>query len=506
MTETTTSAGESLSDRLRLFAHVWFAVVVLGLLVHVCTTLMLGDPRELLGPEFYIHGSTLLSPVALWLVCRKPRTTFVAKWVEAITLCVYTALCTWMGRSLAQLNIGQHDAAGTASPLATAFIYAYFGVIVVFAATITYAVRSALVPSRPKHTVILGAGMGATLIAALVVRMPWESGERAWSSSELAISTGSLWILAVGVCAILSSVIHGLRREIAKARKLGQYTLGEKIGEGGMGTVYHASHAMLRRPTAVKLLQEDRINSASLKRFEREVQLTAQLTHPNTVTIYDYGRTPDGIFYYAMELLGGDTLQAIVEREGAQPDSRVVHVLRMVASALAEAHARGLIHRDIKPANIMLGVRGGIADTATVLDFGLARELQGNDSPNVTNPGSVVGTPMYLAPEIIRKNEASPLSDIYALGAIGYFMLAGTTVFDGDTVIEVCSHHLNSPVTPPSQRRPPTKPVDTQLEALILKCLEKDPKARPQNAAAIVDALDIVEVPRWNPTQEQRAP
>ncbi|HSI06678.1 MAG: serine/threonine-protein kinase [Myxococcota bacterium] len=497
MTDSSASSDEDLTGRLHRFAQVWLAVVGLGVSIHTFTTLVLGRPAELLGPGFLVHAASVLPPIALWASCRRPRSVRFCRAVEGAALITHVAMASTMARVLADLNVEQLAADGEASAKAVMFVYSYFGVILVFASSITYAVRSALVPSRPVRTMVLGVALGIAMLATFAARLPWWAEARERADAELLISTGSLWALAVCVCAVLSSVIHGLRREIAKARKLGQYTLGEKIGEGGMGVVYHASHAMLRRPTAVKLLQDDRVKPEALKRFEREVQLTAQLTHPNTITIYDYGRTPDGVFYYAMELLGGATLQHIVETQGAQPEARVAHILRMVAGALAEAHARGLIHRDIKPANIMLGERGGASDVATVLDFGLVRELEGGSSPELTTVGAIVGTPMYLAPEVIKANQTSAVSDLYALGAVGYFMLTGNTVFDGDTVVEICGHHLHSPVTPPSQRL--GTPIHPGLEALLLACLAKDPEARPESAAAFAEALEELDLPRWKP-------
>jgi serine/threonine protein kinase len=272
--------------------------------------------------------------------------------------------------------------------------------------------------------------------------------------------------------------IHGLRRQVREALQLGQYTLVEKLGEGGMGEVFEASHAMLRRPTAVKLLPPDKAGHDNLERFEREVQLTATLTHPNTVTIYDYGRTPSGVLYYAMELIVGPTLEKVVAVDGPQPPARVAHILAYVAGALAEAHAAGLIHRDVKPANIMLSERGGVADVVKVLDFGLVKEIKQPEGASLTNVDVIQGTPLYMSPEAIRSpTDVTGRSDVYALGAVGYFLLTGTTVFEGNSVVEVCSHHLHSEVVPPSERLGAEVPA--RLEELVMACLEKDPDDRP---------------------------
>jgi serine/threonine-protein kinase len=264
-----------------------------------------------------------------------------------------------------------------------------------------------------------------------------------------------------------------------------------------MGSVYRARHAMLRRPTAIKLVPPEKASASALARFEREVQLTASLSHPNTVSVFDYGHTPDGIFYYAMEYLEGTNLDALVRADGPQPPARVVHVLRQVASALVEAHGIGLIHRDIKPENVILCERGGIPDVAKVVDFGLVRDLEPASGARLTQANVIHGTPLYLSPEAIRAPDAvDARSDLYGLGAVGYYLLTGTHVFGGATTVEVCSHHLHSQPVPPSERL--GRPVPAGLERLILACLEKEPARRPATAAELRDALgDLDDVGSW---------
>ncbi|MBN9691830.1 MAG: serine/threonine protein kinase [Verrucomicrobia bacterium] len=276
-----------------------------------------------------------------------------------------------------------------------------------------------------------------------------------------------------------------------KARQLGQYTLLERIGEGAMGVVYRADHALLRRDTAVKLLLPNRADSDLIHQFEREVQLTCRLTHPNTIQIYDYGRTDDGIFYYAMELLRGMTLYELIERHGPQPEERVIHFLIQVCESLREAHRSGLIHRDIKPANLFLCERGGVPDTVKVLDFGLVRRLVEGAvrEGRVSGPDSrFLGTPDYMAPETIREpGFGDARTDIYAVGAVGYELLAGEPVFSGETPKEVFDQQERIVPEPLSRRVPGG--VSPALEALILRCLEKDPEQRPQSMTEVLVAL-----------------
>lgn len=290
-----------------------------------------------------------------------------------------------------------------------------------------------------------------------------------------------------------------------KARQLGQYKLIEKIGEGGMGIVYKAHHSLLRRETALKLLPPEKADANSLDRFEREVQLTCRLTHPNTIQVYDYGHTPDGIFYYAMEYLDGLNLHELVQRYGAQPEERVAHILKHVCESLAEAHSLGLIHRDIKPANIFLTDRGGVADRVKVLDFGLVKHL--TSAPDavqnleIAGEDGIVGTPNFIAPETIRDpNQCDARSDLYSVGVLGYFLLTGREIFDGQSIAELCRKHLEELPIPPSQRS--GKPVHAPFESLLLRCLEKDPARRPATATELALELEACQLTqRWTPAQ-----
>ncbi len=278
------------------------------------------------------------------------------------------------------------------------------------------------------------------------------------------------------------------RRPGATAKRAGRYTLGEKIGQGAMGAVYKATHDLLDRPAAVKLLRDENADDRALEQFEREVQITSQLTHPNTIGIYDFGRTDDGSFYYAMEYLDGIDLQTLVEREGPLPPARVAHILAQAAGALDEAHRAGLLHRDVKPANVMVCRRGGIADVVKVIDFGLVEDLSA-PAPGTAGDGQrITGTPLYLSPEAIAAPDAvGARSDLYALGAVAYFLLTGVPPFSGRNVVEVCHHHVSSDPIAPSRRL--GREIPAVLERLILACLAKNLAGRPASAAALRDAL-----------------
>jgi CheY-like chemotaxis protein len=286
-------------------------------------------------------------------------------------------------------------------------------------------------------------------------------------------------------------------------QEIGAYSLDERIGTGGMGVVYRAHHAMLQRPAAVKLLQGDQITEQTIARFEREVQRTSQLNHPNTIAIYDYGRTPEGGFYYAMEYLDGITLEDLVEDYGPQPEGRVIHVLKQLCGALDEAHENALIHRDIKPANIMINHRGGQYDYVKLLDFGLVKALDARDETAVTQSGFVAGTPLYISPEgLTNPQEVGARSDLYSVGAVGYFMLSGKPVFEGNSVVDVCLQLTSNPPTRPSEKL--GSPVSADFESLILNCLEKNPEDRPATAKELLTELSqCSQATSW--TQEQAA-
>jgi serine/threonine-protein kinase len=395
------------------------------------------------------------------------------------TMYAVDGVATWL--TCASFALMAHAYAGEAAaigldPAPTAFV----GLLAV---SYVLLARAIALPSTAGRTAVIGASATVPLLIA-----SWGIASSQPPSPSvvgmLIVDVISWSIGAVAMSTVASRVIFGLRADLARSRRLGQYTLGDKIGEGGMGVVYRAHHAMLRRPTAIKLLKPEKAGADNILRFEREVQLTASLTHPNTVAIFDYGRTVDGTFYYAMEYLDGVNLDDLVRADGPQPPGRVIHILRQVSGALAEAHLIGLVHRDIKPANIILCERGGLPDVAKVVDFGLVKPFRASDTRltvEVTREETLIGTPHYMAPESASgSGEIDARSDLYSLGAVGYLLLTGSTPFDGRSSVEVLSHHLRTPPDPPSRRL--GRPLPGELEQIILQCLAKVPDDRPSSA------------------------
>ena len=465
-----------LRDRVRLYLQVMLIIDVCAYVSDVVSPLLIDDLKY---PELPLSSVILRRTVAVILaagwaytkLARPSRTTLIAL-ESGVTIGL-----AWMyiHLALAHMN-GVLPAYGPA--------FAMFGILLLLA------VRAALVPSPVSRTVVIG--VSAVVLFLVLTR------ESLRALDPVAVDgltfIGGAFVITTGVT---SHVIYGLRRQVRDAMRLGQYELGRKLGEGGMGVVYEATHVMLRRPTAVKLLPIDKAGEQTVARFEREVQQTSRLEHPNSVAIYDYGRTPDGQFYYAMEYLDGLTLEQLVEIAGPVSAARAAHILRQAARALAEAHAMGLVHRDIKPANIMLCERARVPDTVKVLDCGLVKAIDDPDvDGNITQANTVVGTPHYLAPEgISSPDDVGPPSDVYALGAIGFFLVTGRAVFTGQSVIEVCSQHLHTAAEPPSAVLGDT--VDPGFEALILRCLEKEPGARPGDGAALADEIERLGLDGW---------
>jgi serine/threonine-protein kinase len=469
--------------RMRLASAVIF-VLAFGFWVIATTSIAFVAPEKLpmqitSWPALVQLGTTAYA-LLVWAVVRTRRRSPVVLDV----LDVVTAIGLCIGWTLSVVHAPMRSARPE--------------MIALLACSYTLVTRAALIPSTPARTAALGVLGLAPVIpvtALFYARYPIDVALPLSPAAYIAIWAA----LGVAATTVISYVIYGLRMQIRKAMQLGQYVLEEEIGQGGIGVVYRARHAMLRRPTAIKLLQGS--TGSAVERFEREVQITARLTHPNTVAVFDYGRTPDGVFYYAMEYLEGITLEDLVETHGPQDPARVVHVLLQICGALEEAHGVGLVHRDIKPANVMLTERGGIPDVVKVLDFGLVKERLEADA-KLSGVNTILGTPHYMAPEAILDPSAiDGRADLYAVGAVGYFLLTGERVFEGSNLIEICSQHLHQTPVAPSEKR---SGIPEALEAAVLSCLAKKPGERPASASALAAVLRACGAGEWTRDDAER--
>jgi len=493
-TENSEEERAFLQTRLVLFWKVTFFIVLFG-----C---VLGAAGAVVKPGVDLLltlASTAQAGLFWWLCGRGQRSIQFSRRMEAGGVLLNSGISALMGRYMFAAFARDH---AVVSAEGAVLADAYVSLMQLGGMAMLLAVRAALVPSRPGRTIILTALFGAPMILVNSLLVPTtgggfavralDSGAFPWVPANLTI----MWGFAVITCVVISRIIYGLRAEVRHARQLGQYVLEQKLGEGGMGEVYRARHGLMRRPSAIKLLRSDRAGELNLLRFEREVQLTARLTHPNTITIFDYGRTDDGVLYYAMELLDGANLQKIVAVSGAQPAGRVARILSMVCGALTEAHGIGLIHRDIKPANIMLCAQGGERDVVKLLDFGLVKQFEVGRDVQLTGASTMLGTPQYMAPEsILTPDSADVRTDIYALGAVAYFLLAGLDVFEANSIVEICIKHIHERPQSLSARG---VAISAELDALVLSCLEKDPARRPQSAAELRRRLEACVLEPWD--------
>jgi hypothetical protein len=470
--------ADYLQDRIALFSQVFLVIggfflvagsIYRGIFLHT------GPLAGQLDVPFCVHVAVLAGQSLAWHSTRRrlwPKSAL--PYLDAALV-----LCTLCAQAfqLSRLHFGSAH---------------HLDQIVILTTYTVLMVRAVTVPSKPLTTLSIGAfGVAPALLIAA-----WDGGQRGVLGE--ALSFASIWcVAALLLTTFVSHVIYGLRESVSQEQQLGQYVIERKLGAGGMGEVYLARHTLLRRPTAVKLLPPERAGEKTVARFEREVRATSRLTHPNTVAIFDYGRTREGVFYYAMEYLEGLDLHRLVREHGPLPPSRVVHILAQIAGALQEAHSAGLVHRDLKPANVFLCDRGGQRDTVKVLDFGLVKDSSVEGSgPAQTELNAIIGTPTYLAPESIHSPaDVDGRTDLYALGAIGYFLLTGRDVFEGTSVVALCIAHLHETPVPPSKRL--GRELPAELEGLLMSCLEKAPAQRPQTAAALRRALLACKLPAW---------
>ena len=479
---TTGELEEQLRKRLRVESVIW--ALATGL-VALTATVVRQDLRE--------------NPISFWTVPPLPGVLFI---ISFVTLGVVWLLAPgrhlgltrlrvveWLGVAATAtflvvdeaIDLGAMGDVLAAKPLDLALgLGAPWGALIV-----AYGV---LIPSNLRHALIRTLTLLVCAFLPELIALPQMGGFIDGAGTYLAIKI--ITVVIFSALAVYGSYhIDELRADVQSARQLGHYVLRRALGQGGMGSVYLAEHSFLRRPCAVKLIRPELASDEGARaRFEREVQSAAALTHPNTVQIYDYGQSDDGTFYYAMEYIDGESLDALVDRDGAVAPALAVHVLVQLCGALGEAHARGLVHRDVKPGNVMLCERGGARDVVKLLDFGSVAGLQPSPADSrITRAGMIVGTPAFMSPEQCRGEiDITPLSDIYSLGAVGYFLVTGRDPFIKETAMEVMAAHIYE--YPPSiVELNPGVPIE--LAVVLEQCLAKEPLERFLSTARLEAAL-----------------
>ncbi len=475
-------------------------------LLYAFTFFMAGFFPSLLFPEARAH---LLESPLYWV----PGVIAIAMalLVAALTMTDRVPIAMVMKDALAFEVAGSYGIAFAEylDPIRLATIGGLAGLSWVAAWTPLFTV---VVPTRPRQAAI--AALASVSAVPVVVTIAITTGRTALQLSPLEFFFGAVfpYLLVALMAYVGASVVYGLGKEVTRAYELGSYRLVERLGQGGMGEVWRAKHRLLARPAAIKLIRPAltamaRSGAADevLRRFEREAQVTARLSSPHTVQLFDFGVASDGAFYYVMELLDGLDLETLVRRHGPVPAERAIHLLRHVCHSLAEAESYGLVHRDIKPANLFVCRYGGEHDFLKVLDFGIVKAT--NDTidtvaSNLTRGNTIQGTPAYLAPEqALGDSAVDGRADIYATGCVAYWLLTGALVFTADTPLGLIVHHAHTPPTPPSARS--ELPIPPALDELVMACLAKTPADRPQSAKELSRRLaEIGGVAVWT---EERA-
>jgi serine/threonine-protein kinase len=356
-----------------------------------------------------------------------------------------------------------------------------------------------VVPAPPRFAVLAALAAVSSVPVMVLLSISVFPPASAPTALMVFFAFGFPYLLVVIMAYVGARVVYSLGREVSRARELGSYRLEERLGAGGMGEVWKASHRLLARPAAIKLIRGSRESAAddTRRRFEREAQVIAQLRSPHTVTLFDFGVADDGSFYYVMELLDGLDADSLVKRFGPIPAARVVYLLRQVCHSLSEAQSCGLVHRDVKPANVFLCRYGEDHDFVKVLDFGIAKPAQASaeTQTSLTVANVIQGTPAFIAPEqALGGIELDGRADIYSAGCVAYWLLTGELVFTADTTMKLLLAHAHTMPEPPSART--ELPIPPALDALVLSCLAKDRQQRPSSARDLLERLDQIAVER----------
>ena len=364
---------------------------------------------------------------------------------------------------------------------------------------------SVVIPQRPAIT------LAVTMTAATMWPLAYAINAMRFDFTHPPLGQLIIWPAINYLMAFLAFIAgkraFGAMCRAQQAEDLGSYRLVSLIGEGGMGEVWKATHHMLAREAAVKLVRPEMIADSSarqadtaIRRFRREANAIASLQSPHTVYLYDFGVSQEGQLYYVMELLDGISLQTLVSNFGPQPPGRIAAFLRQVCHSLHEAHTRGLVHRDLKPSNVMICEVALEYDFVKVLDFGLAKSIERADVTQLTIEGLATGTPGYMAPEVATgESKIDGRADLYALGCIAYFLLTGTMVFRDSSPVNMALKHVQATPDPPSQRT--ELPIPADLERVVLQCLAKKPADRPASARDLAEMIDACNIPAWSDEQ-----
>jgi serine/threonine-protein kinase len=354
---------------------------------------------------------------------------------------------------------------------------------------LTYGV---MIPNTRRRTLLVVAVMALVPLAVLPPAVAASTILQQGHFRPLVLQWALIMSFPVAIAVFVATRMAALHRRAfdaeRRAEQIGQYALKRKLGTGGMGEVWLAEHALLKRPCAVKFIRPElAADPATAARFAREVAAATALSHVNTVRVYDYGRADDGSFYFVMEYLDGPTLEELVNETGPLAPGRAVYLLRQVCGALAEAHAAGLVHRDLKPGNVIIATLGGQRDVAKLLDFGLVQDLSTVTDERLTRAGTVIGTPAYMSPkQAAGETAVDARGDVYSLGAVAFFALTGRPPFVGKTVGQLFAAHRSEPAPRVTDFRPD---VPADLAEVIARCLAKDPVERFQSATDLVEAF-----------------
>jgi serine/threonine-protein kinase len=500
-----TAGGQTADDlqvllrrRLRTAFSIVAVILGLGVLLYFLNIALLPGPIPAvlwLSAAVYFAGTGIAVALTVLLAGQRPLSLGRLRATELTLVGLAVVICAWKQSSYLEGAPFIESFRGTSIiPLAGYHVLGWFALLT------TYGL---FVPNTWRR---------CTAVVVAIVLCPFVVLAVDLTRPECAVDGPALvqyltvlgtWLVFGAALAIFGCHhLTALRRQASQARLLGQYQLKKRLGAGGMGEVYLAEHLLLRRPCAIKLIRPERIGDpGNLLRFQREARVTAALTHPNTVQVFDYGTTDDGTFYYVMEYLPGQTLDQLVERDGPLPAARAVHLLRQVCGALREAHAVGLIHRDIKPGNVQVCDRGGVRDVAKLLDFGLVNAPEvGGGSDRLTEEGTVMGTPAYMSPEQAAGTaQLDARSDVYSLGAVAYFLLTGRSPFAGRSAVRILAAHLYEAPAPLTEHRPD---VPGGLQEVVLRCLRKNPTERFPDAESLELALAACPSSPAGPEQE----